>query len=361
VTRLMGVLRSRKLDAWQRYAIAVSFVLLVVGGRLALDPWWGKQNNRHLVLLPTVMLAAWIGGFGPGVVAATLSTIALAFLWADPGHSSLQESIGPLLFSLISVAVAKVIASLQIARAAAEASRASQKQILAVVAHDLRNPLHTIKMTSSALGHATPDSTLVGRLRSIDRAVGRMENLIRDLVDANRIEHGELAVAMRDEKVEAIVEDTMDIFAPLASEKGITLEARVDNRELEVRCDKDRLLQVLGNLLGNALRFTPKGGRVALYAESGDDTVRFEVADSGPGILPEHFPHLFEPYWKGDPGGTGLGLFIAQSIVHAHGATLEVKSQHGSGASFFFSLPRRLPSQGLPNAVPLGWREGLRS
>src|SRR5882672_5616992 len=102
----MRVLRSGRLDPWHKYAIAVALALFVIGGRLALDPWWGRQNNRHLVFLPTVMLAAWIGGFGPGLVTAALSAIALAYLWADPGRALLHESSGPVLFFVISAAVA---------------------------------------------------------------------------------------------------------------------------------------------------------------------------------------------------------------------------------------------------------------
>ena len=99
---------------------------------------------------------------------------------------------------------------------------------------------------------------------------------------------------------------------------------------------------MLGNLLGNALRFTPAGGRITvrLEAEERHRVVRFVVEDTGTGIEPEHLPHVFEQYWKGDAKGTGLGLYIAQSIVRAHGGDIGVTSAPGRGASFSFTIPR---------------------
>src|SRR5262245_59005656 len=115
-----------RLCRWQRYLVAVALALGVIFGRVALDPLWGRQNNRHLVLLPTVMVAAWVGGMGPALVTAILCTIALAIFWED-SSDFLHGASGPVLFFFISVAVAKVIDSLKVARAEAEASRAAQK------------------------------------------------------------------------------------------------------------------------------------------------------------------------------------------------------------------------------------------
>jgi signal transduction histidine kinase len=314
--------------------------ILVIAGRLALDPWWGRQNNRHLVFLPTVMLAAWIGGLGPGLVATALSTVALAFLWADSTQSPMHGEASLILYLLLGVAISLFIEWLHRARAAAESSRASLQQVLAVVAHDLRNPLSVIKMTSSSLSreHNDNDSD-VRKLRSLDRAVERMESLIRDLVYTTRIDHGELTMARHPENCGSIVREVVDMFAPLGREKGVLIEADIDDAGAMVECDRDRVLQVLVNLVGNALKFTPNGGRITLRVAKEGASVRFMVTDTGTGISPEHIPHVFERYWKADPHGTGLGLFIAQSIVEAHGGHIEVRSEPGSGASFSFALP----------------------
>lgn len=334
-------LPARRPGAW-RYAVAVGVTVLVIAGRLALDPYWGRQNNRHLVFLPTVMLAAWIGGLGPGLVAATLCTVALACLWGDAGTTFPHVESSVILFLLLSVAISLLIEWFHRARAAAESSRASLQQVLAVVAHDLRNPLSVIKMTSTALSRAHSDSDSDARqLRSMDRAVERMESLIRDLVDATRIEHGELGMKMQPQNGSSMVREVVDMFAPVARERSILLEADLDEGEATVECDRDRLLQVLGNLVGNALKYTPEGGCVTVRARRAMGRVRFVVADTGSGIDPEHVPHVFERYWKADPRGTGLGLFIAQSIVEAHGSRIEVESEPASGATFSFALPIR--------------------
>jgi signal transduction histidine kinase len=325
-----------------RYAGAVVVITLVVLGRLAMDPIWGRQSNRHLVFIPTVMLVSWFGGLGPGLLAAGSCTLAISYFWMEPIHQMLHASSDLLLFFVIGAAIAGLFESLRRARAHATGAARSREQVLAVVAHDLRNPLATIKMTLTALEGATPDAeTLRHRLSVIERASSRMENLIRDLVDATRIEHGGLELKISDERVESIAHETLEVFTPLARERGVALEADVAASAAVVACDRERVLQVLANLVGNALRFTPEGGRITLRAAEQDGHVRFEVGDTGPGIRAEDLPHIFEQYWNSDRKGTGLGLFIAQSLVRAHGGALGVDTKPGSGARFYFSLPRQ--------------------
>jgi signal transduction histidine kinase len=325
--------------AWLRYGAAIALTLLVVAGRRGLDPWWGHQHNRHLLFLPTVMVAAWIGGFGGGVVSTVLSTAALYLLWSDvPRQLPHPPTADLVLFFWLALALSALIASLQRARARADAARRSRERLLEIVAHDLRNPLTAIKTSSSTIRRAVPD--LGQRLDRIDHAAQRMDDLIRDLVDSTRIEHGELVVTVRPEPVPPMIEETLELFSPLARERGITLLADPAPCPATVVCDRGRIMQVLSNLVGNALKFTPTGGRVTLAAAETDGTVRFEVADNGAGIAPADQPHVFEQYWKSDDKGTGLGLYIAQTIVEAHGSRISVRSTPGAGASFVFSLPR---------------------
>jgi len=334
---------------WQRYVVAAALTVLVAAGRLALDPWWGRQHDRHLVFLPTVMLAAWLGGLGPGLLSATLSTVALATFWAEP-VPGLYASAELVLFFGVSAAICALVQSLHLARARADAARRSREQVLAVVVHDLRNPLTAVRVAVQTLQKSSSDPDLVRRrLNVIDRASLRMEHLIRDLVDAAHIERGELAVTIRPENVQSIVQEAIDFQAPLAREGGVTLEAELSGPDGLIDCDRDRLLQVLGNLLGNALRFTAEGGRITLRTDHQDSRVRFVVDDTGSGIKPEDLPHVFEQYWHSDAKGTGLGLYIARNIVNAHGGEIGVRSELGRGASFFFTVPRS-PQPALPAA-----------
>jgi signal transduction histidine kinase len=236
--------------------------MLVIMGRLALDPVWGRQHNRHLVFLPTVMLAAWFGGFGPGLVSVALSTLALGHFWTEPCYGFHVNS-DLILFFFVSVAVCELVESLHLARAHADDSRRGHERVMEVVVHDLRNPLTAIKATSEALQNS-PDleASVHRRLSIIDRAASRMESLIRDLVEAAQVEHGELRITMQKQNAPSIVEEAIELHTPLARERGVALESSGAVGTILVDGDRDRLLQVLGNLIGNALKFTPEGGRI---------------------------------------------------------------------------------------------------
>jgi signal transduction histidine kinase len=324
---------------WQRFAAAILLTAFVVATRHALDPWLGHQHNRHLVFLPTVMLAAWVAGFGPGLASAVLFTAALALLWGDhPGPSWRLPGPDLVLFLLLAAAICAVIDSLQKARARAEEARRSRERLLGIVAHDLRNPLTAIRTVATGLGRAAPE--LAPRVERIDRAVTRMDDLIRDLVDMTRIEHGELVVSPGIELVGSMLDEAVELHAPSARAQGITLSIEGSTPAAAVACDRGRIMQVLSNLVGNALKFTPSGGQVRIGYEERDHVARFEVADTGPGIRAGDVERVFDPYWRGDNRGTGLGLFIARTIVEAHGGRLGVESSPGEGARFWFTLPR---------------------
>jgi signal transduction histidine kinase len=320
--------------------------VLVVLGRLALDPIWGRQHNRHLVFLPTVMLAAWFGGFGPGLLSVALSTLALGHFWTEPA-SRFHVNSDLVLFFFVSVAICELVESLHLARAHADEAKRAHERVMEVVVHDLRNPLTAIKATSDAL-QSRPglEEHSRHRLKIIDRSASRMESLIRDLVDAGQADHGTLLMMIERENALSIVEEAIELQTPVARERGVILESGGPEGPMFVNADRHRILQVLANLIGNALRFTPEGGRITVRidAEAPDKNrlVRFVVDDTGTGIKPEHLPHVFEQYWKGDAKGTGLGLYIAQSIVRAHGGDIGVQSEPGRGASFFFTVPRAL-------------------
>jgi signal transduction histidine kinase len=332
--------------AARRYGIAVVAAVAVIFGRLQLDPLMGHTRNRHLFFLPTVMLIAWLWGFGPGLLGAFIFSVALRVFWTPP-ETFIHANSDVALFLLVSAAMCVTIRSLLRARERADAATHSREQLLAVVAHDLANPLHAVKLAEERLRFASRDAPGLDRsLKTIRHATARMEHLLRDLVDTTHIEHDELVVTLRPEPVAEIVQEVGQLVTPQAQELGVALDVIVPSADCVIDCDRDRLMQILGNLLGNALKFTPDGGRISLRALERPDAVRFEVEDSGTGIRPEHLPYIFERFRSFDSRGTGLGLFIARTLVAAHSGALSVRSRLGHGATFWFEIPRR------PSAVP---------
>jgi signal transduction histidine kinase len=326
--------------AWLRYSAAVIATCLVIAGRVALNPWWGRQHNRHLVFLPTAMVVAWFGGRGPGLLSTALSTLALATFWVDPGHEPVTQAVVELgLFFVIAGAISFLIDSLHRARARAEAASRSRERVLEIVAHDLGNPLSAIRLTAETSRGSVLREEQRRDLDRISRAAWRMENLLRDLVDVTRAEHDALVVTLKPEPVQPILVETADAFLPEAERRHITLEIDTPKGDVAIAVDRARILQLLGNLVGNALKFTPEGGRVTVRALARERELCFEVADTGPGIPPDDISHIFEQYWRGSGPGTGLGLFIARQIALAHRGELTVKSAPGAGTIFSFRLP----------------------
>lgn len=242
--------------------------------------------------------------------------------------------------------------------AAVRATRA-RDEVLAVVAHDLRNPLSTVKMCASALASGAASSTMPAGAAErvleltgvIQESVTWMEHIIRDLLDVTALEAGRLSMAPTSLPVEDVLDAVEGMYEPIARESGIALEVRaeVDPPPPPVRADADRLLQALGNLIGNAIKFTQRGGSVSLVAsvvpgggEAQGEYVRFEIRDTGPGIAADQLPHIFDRFWQVRQtirAGAGLGLAIAKGIAEAHGGTLQVESTVGVGTRFWMDVP----------------------
>ena len=226
---------------------------------------------------------------------------------------------------------------------AEEATRA-REEILSVVSHDLRNPLGTVMMAASTL--LALDVGATGhRVRTIaervHRQAERMARLIEDLVDFAGIQSGRLSLERGKHAPDRIVAEARELFASIALERGLELTASLPPDLPHIECDPERVVQLISNLVSNALKVTPKGGRIAIGAEPKDREVVFFVQDTGPGIDPEELPNLFERFWRSKKAsykGAGLGLSIARGIVDAHGGRIWAESQVGVGSTFFFSL-----------------------
>jgi signal transduction histidine kinase len=236
-------------------------------------------------------------------------------------------------------------------RANSDAALSSRDDFLGMVSHDLKNLLAGIVLSASVLERRSadrgPSTTPEGKriARGTDRILmyaARMGRLIGDLVDVTSMTAGKLAVTTAPTDERALISEALEAFRLIAAEKDVTLETTAMDSPLLVMCDHGRILQVLSNLLGNAIKFTPCGGKVSVRAERVDDQVRISVIDSGPGI-PEHLHEaVFERFWQaaGDErGGLGLGLYIAKGIIEAHQGKLWVESRVGEGSAFHFSMP----------------------
>lgn len=225
-------------------------------------------------------------------------------------------------------------------RKTAESLVRSRDEILGIVSHDLRSPLTTISLTAQLMPGSSPDEMAV-HADTIRANTRRMQRLIQDLLDATRAENATLSIRRDRVDVGALAAEAVRAHAPIAGENHVTFEPTIRTPLPKIRGDYDRLLQALSNLLGNALKFTPTGGRVRLTVEPVQQNVRFNVCDSGPGIAPSDVPHLFEPFWQAKKTahlGAGLGLKITKAIVEAHGGTMVVSNAPEGGACFTFDI-----------------------
>jgi signal transduction histidine kinase len=220
----------------------------------------------------------------------------------------------------------------------------ARAELLAIVSHDVRNHLSTIDLGVRLIrGGPVPDA-FHRPLAAIARASATSLRLLDDLVDLAAVERGGLAVSVTDIDVAPIVRESYDAFSSSAEQKSLRLELDVVDTVLAARGDAVRITQVLGNLIGNALKFTPSGGVVTVRARGTPDEVTLSVVDTGPGIPKEERARIFERFFRGSKPsgkGVGLGLAIARALVESQGGRIWVESEEGRGAVFSFCLPTR--------------------
>ncbi len=228
----------------------------------------------------------------------------------------------------------------------AQMATRAREEILAIVSHDLRNPLGVILMCVEMLGHVkafdegSPSSKYVEKIR---RSAQRMERLIKDLVDVASVDGGALTVEPQATALAPVLADVVDSVDAVASAKSIRLVTELAPALPEVMADPVRIQQVLSNLLGNALKFTPEGGRISVRVTCGlDGDVQCAVTDTGPGLSPEEREHVFDRFWQASTTaslGSGLGLYIVRAIIDAHHGRVWVESTPGAGSTFAFAIP----------------------
>jgi signal transduction histidine kinase len=302
----------------------VGFGTPVLAG--ALRDFAERTGACSLLLTPLVARERVVGaicyGFGP----------------SERQHSEDDQ----LLAEEIAAHAALAIDNLALFEKAQHAIRA-RDGMLAVVSHDLRNPLEVIALALSLL-EAQAGAKQLTVLERAHRALDRIKQLIDDLLDVVRIDAGTLRVEPQPMDVSVLLEEAYELHKPLAADKRIALVPEFAGDLGQAAIDKHRMSQVLSNLLGNAMKFTPAGGNIRFGAANEGARIVVYVADSGPGIAPENLPRVFDRFWQKEhtPSGVGLGLAIAKGIVEAHGGTIHVESTPGAGATFRLWLERLL-------------------
>ncbi|MEN9800416.1 MAG: hypothetical protein RL653_4113 [Pseudomonadota bacterium] len=261
-----------------------------------------------------------------------------------------------------------LLASEKAARIEADRANRAKDLFLATLSHELRTPLSTMLMAAQLLRRVAGEDRRIERASaSIERSVNAQARLIDDLLDVSRIVSGKLLLDLGPVDLAAVVHDAIDAALPSAGAKGLQLDLSIDDRVGSVYGDAPRLLQVVNNLLNNAIKFTPHGGRVSVHLERiPGDRAQLQVSDTGIGIRPEVQPHLFSRFVQADStvtrmhGGLGLGLSIVRHLVEAHGGQVSAESPgEGKGSTFRVTLPIGDAARARPPGKPTTVVQGI--
>lgn len=334
------------------FAIASAAVLVELGLKALVE-------TPYLLVYPAIVLATSIAGRAGGVSAVLTAAFAIAF-WVLPPTTSIAIAarrdvlelgvfIGvALLLVAFIVRTKRALEEARAARKIAESATAARDTVLAVVAHDLRNPLQTIRLSADLLKSwaAARGERAQTQLERIARSAELASRLVDGVLDTASLTTGRLQVEATEGSLSTLVDETLAPFKAHADARAIQLELPSgDETKGAIVCDHDRMVQVLSNLVGNALKYTPRGGRVAIHVQRVPEGLRFEIADTGTGMTRDELAHAFERLWHGEgPGhGLGLGLWIAKGLLEAHGASIEAESERGKGTKIAFVLPQPPP------------------
>jgi signal transduction histidine kinase len=210
------------------------------------------------------------------------------------------------------------------------------------VGHDLRTPMARLRGTAETALASNDPAALREALADCLEESDRVIEMLNTLMDISEAETGTMALRVETTNLDELVRQSVDLYEDLAVARGVAIEVDVPP-DLQVSADRNRLRQVLANLLDNALKYTPGGGRVAIHGRHAGPYDVITVADSGIGIPPDELPHIWDRLYRGDKSrstrGLGLGLSLVKAIVEAHRGTVEVESAPGAGARFTIQLP----------------------
>jgi signal transduction histidine kinase len=328
------------------------------------------DETMYVFFVAAVTLVAWRGGWRLGLLTTTLSITAVDFFFVEPVGSFrvlAADSVARLVsFTLVALAVIAITRELRMARqradAAARAERAARDaaervsaeraRFLSTLSHEVRTPINAMLGYTDLLdaGVAGP---LTGQqlafLRRVRDAGHHLLKVVNDVLDIAKAEAGHVQVQRQPVVLSAIVDTALELTAPQAAAKHLTIEPQLSDKSLVCIGDADRIEQILINLVANAVKFTPPDGRVIVTSGKAvnDGMVWLSVSDSGPGIGVEDQERIFQPFEKGktpqqgNVGGAGLGLAISRQLAQLQGGSLAVSSEPGHGACFTLTLPGR--------------------
>jgi signal transduction histidine kinase len=333
-----------------RYGIALGAVAVAYALQRLIWPF--IPPSPHLFFYPAVFIVARLVGARAGYVVtlAAAVTIAVAFLLPrgvleiERARDELDLAVFVAVSLGISAAVGQLRETVLLERAAAvkaEEAKRSTDATWSMVAHDLRTPLNVINIGSAALGkRAALTPEMARTLAMIERSTVRASVLLDEALDAMRAAEGKLRIDPAECDPRELCAHAIDAVSLIAMRHGVRVESDVSVRHA-LLCDQPRIEQVLVNLLGNAIKFTPPRGVVSLYVDEEEDGMHFSVCDTGRGIPEAEIEAIFAKFWSGTgSGGSGLGLWIACAILETHAARLSVERRVGEGATFRFILPK---------------------
>lgn len=295
-------------------------------------------------LVFVVLVVAWSVGSRIGSRIASLTRRITVLVDDDAAALTRAREVDEL--TALSTELEHANATLVRTKTSIERLQKMRSEFLANVSHEVRTPLFALKGYLETLLDGGIDDPKVNRtfVEKAQRHAQRLDALLKDLIEISRVETGEMKMSFRYFRVQDLLQLVYDAHRETAQKKGHSLI--LEPAEVEGLGDRDRLAQVLSNLLENALAYSPPGSRIILAAKEGEKTVRISVSDNGPGIAPEHQDRIFERFYRVDPdrsreaGGTGLGLAIVKHIVEAHGAKVFLHSAIGQGSVFSFEIPK---------------------
>jgi two-component system phosphate regulon sensor histidine kinase PhoR len=220
-----------------------------------------------------------------------------------------------------------------------------RRDFISNISHELRLPIASVKALAETLQEGATDDSAVANdfLSKINNEVDRLTQMVQELGELSRIESGEAPLTVSPFDINGVIQEVVDRFNPQADRAGLILHFDHSDVVLQVPADRERVEQVLVNLIHNAIKFTAPGGKVEISTKLGGNSIQVSVADTGVGIPADDLPRIFERFYKADKsrssGGTGLGLAIAKHIIEAHGGRIWAESTQGRGSIFHFTLP----------------------
>jgi signal transduction histidine kinase/ActR/RegA family two-component response regulator len=332
-------------SALLRYGGGIAILALATWLRLEFGQ--ALAGGGFMIFFVAVIVASWFGGLGPSLLTLVLSLVLSSCLFeqSPEEESPARALFGLSLFFFTALTTAMLSESLRAAQRRAEAADRRKDEFLAILAHELRNPLAPISMGLELLRLPGVDAgTREWTQEVMRRQVQHLVRLVDDLLDVSRITRGKVELRQQVVELRDVVAAALETVQPLIEEKHHELVVSLPEESTTILVDPVRIAQVIGNLLSNAARYTPPGGRIWLSGEQSGGIATIRVRDTGIGIAPDMLPRVFELFaqaqTQGGQGGLGIGLTLVRSLVEMSGGTVEARSPGlGKGSEFVVRLP----------------------